>query len=164
MPRHAGQGPKRASVNILAVSPILSHLPPGYARRNPDAPASTPLDYAASAVAAGAALRPTASAYSPDSPLRPPVSASQVGSTCSPSSTLRGSLRHGLDSSLPPPSVSSSPYVHPPAAADALVSDATPTPTPLIGLGPSLTPVHGPCPFHSQPQSANAAVVVVVVV
>ena len=38
VPRRADLSPRRASLGTLAASPIASHLPPGYARRNPDAP------------------------------------------------------------------------------------------------------------------------------
>ena len=130
----ADAGPRRASLGTLAASPIVSHLPPGYARRNPDAPGSAPPVLPVPRVAADVALRPTAPAHPPGSPLRPPMSPSQVGSTLSPSSTLRGSLGHGLDSSFPPPSILPAVHVHTPAAAGAPVPVpvATPTPTPVI--------------------------------
>ena len=164
----ADAGPRRASLGTLAASPIVSHLPPGYARRNPDAPGSAPPvlpvpRVAADVPLADAPLRPTAPApaHPPGSSLRPPMSSSQVGSTPSPSSTLRGSLGHGLDSSFPPPSILPAVHVHTPtAAADAPgasdasdapvpVPVATPTPTPVIWLGPTLTPSPWPMPSSS---------------
>ena len=152
----ADAGPRRASLGTLAASPVVSHLPPGYARRNPDAPGSAPPVLPVPRVAADVPLgdvplRPTAPAHPPGSPLRPPMSSSQVGSTLSPSSTLRGSLGHGLDSSLPPPSILPAVHVHTPVVADAPVPVpvATPTPTPFIWLGPNLTPSPWPMPSSS---------------
>ena len=158
---HTDAGPKAGFTRYPRCTPysIVSHLPPGYARRNPDAPGSAPPvlpvpRVAADVPLADVPLRPTAPAHPPGSPLRPPMSSSQVGSTLSLSSTLRGSLRHGLDSSLSPlPSMYSAVHVHTPATAGVPVPvpAATPTPTPIIWLGPTLTLSPWPMPASSMP-------------